>query len=185
MQIEGARADITLGFAVFVAASKPSWFLMENVARARKSNAWARARTLLKRAGCGLTATNIDARQYGVGQARKRVFVIGRVDEADRFFSEAIKGAESKGRATIHRKHACSLCGPSRTGRLRARSMRRARQSFEPWQPGQPATTRGTRTKLPRPGGCRRLPHSRSPGSKAFLRTDRGIRSRRCATGTR
>lgn len=101
LQIEGARADITLGFAIFVATIRPRWFLMENVPRARKSVAWGRARAILKRAGYGLTETIVDASRYGVGQARRRFIAIGRLDEADGFLVGAIQDAASKRQTSV------------------------------------------------------------------------------------
>ncbi|MFC4171514.1 DNA cytosine methyltransferase [Microvirga sp. GCM10011540] len=100
-RIEGTRADLTLGYAIFVAAVRPRWILMENVPNARASIAWRQARTVLKRAGYGLTEQIVDASEYGVGQARQRFIVVGRLGEADGFLDEAIEAAKSKRPTTV------------------------------------------------------------------------------------
>lgn len=82
---EGKRAGITLGFAIFVAALRPRWVLMENVPQVESSKSYAMARKVLKRAGYGLTEKIVDASHYGVAQARKRFIMVGRLDEADGF----------------------------------------------------------------------------------------------------
>jgi DNA (cytosine-5)-methyltransferase 1 len=92
---EGSRADITLAYAIFVAALRPRWMLMENVPEARKSKAYQRARKILKQAGYGLTEQVVDASFYGVAQARRRFIVIGRLDEADGFLDSALVVARS------------------------------------------------------------------------------------------
>ncbi|MBD2746628.1 DNA cytosine methyltransferase [Microvirga sp. BT688] len=94
-RIEGSRADVTLAFAIFVAALRPRWLLMENVPEAKKSKAYQRARKILKRAGYGLTEQIVDASFYGVAQARRRFIVIGRLDEADGFLDSALVESRS------------------------------------------------------------------------------------------
>lgn len=98
---EGKRADLTLGFAIFVAAIRPQWLFMESSPKARKSLAWSQARAVLKRAGYGLTETIVNACQYGSGQAGKRFIVIGRLNEADEFFADAIKDAANSTLTTV------------------------------------------------------------------------------------
>lgn len=94
-RIEGSRADVTLAFAIFVAALRPRWMLMENVPQAKSSRAYARARKILKKAGYGLTEQVVDASLYGVAQARRRFIVIGKLDEADGFLGSALVEARS------------------------------------------------------------------------------------------
>jgi len=101
LRIEGSRADLTLAYAMFIAIIRPRWILMENVPGARKSEAWSRARTILKRAGYGLTEKVVDASYYGVPQARRRFIVVGRLDEADGFFESAIDSAKSERPMTV------------------------------------------------------------------------------------
>lgn len=58
---------------------------MENVARAKSSNAYKEARKLFKDAGYGLTEQVLDASKCGVPQKRKRFFCIGALNENDGF----------------------------------------------------------------------------------------------------
>jgi len=87
---EGDKAKLTIAFAILVATVRPKWFVMENVINAAKSETWAVARTILKRAGYGLTESKIDASRYGVPQSRRRLFVVGRLGERDGFLASAI-----------------------------------------------------------------------------------------------
>lgn len=98
---EGENAEMTKAFAMLVTISRPRWFLMENVGAAARSRAWAEARLMLQRAGYGLTEAKLDASYYGVAQARKRLFVIGRLGERDGFLSSALKAARSERQTTI------------------------------------------------------------------------------------
>ncbi|MGC2305133.1 DNA cytosine methyltransferase [Candidatus Binatus sp.] len=90
---EAARADLTVGFAEIVRACRPTWFVMENVPAAAASKAWGTARVRLNRAGYGITEVVLDASLYGVPQLRKRLFLIGRLDEDDGFLVDDLKTA--------------------------------------------------------------------------------------------
>jgi DNA (cytosine-5)-methyltransferase 1 len=92
---EGENASLTVAYAIIVAAVRPQWFLMENVIQAQSSAAWSEARSILKRAGYGLTESKLNASHYGVPQARRRFFCIGRLGEKDGFLRSAIAGAAS------------------------------------------------------------------------------------------
>lgn len=74
---EGGRADLTNSFAEIVDAVRPRFFIMENVARARSSKAYAAARDRLRQSGYGLTEIVLNASLCGVPQRRKRFFAIG------------------------------------------------------------------------------------------------------------
>jgi DNA (cytosine-5)-methyltransferase 1 len=74
---ERSRADLTLAFAQIVSSVKPTAFVMENVERARLSEAYKNARPVFLKAGYALTEVVLDASHYGVPQARKRFFCIG------------------------------------------------------------------------------------------------------------
>ncbi len=61
---------------------------MENVDRARLSNAYAYARNVFKECGYGLTEIVLDASHCGVPQKRKRFFCIGSMNEEDGFLDQ-------------------------------------------------------------------------------------------------
>lgn len=87
---EGKRANLTVAFAEIVKQVKPKWFVMENVARAKNSQAYRNAEALLENAGYGITATVLDASYCGVPQRRKRFFSIGKLGESKGFLDEII-----------------------------------------------------------------------------------------------
>jgi DNA (cytosine-5)-methyltransferase 1 len=89
--MEAANADLTFAFAEVVRTCRPLWFVMENVPAALSSRTWAIARRRLSAVGYGLTELTLDASLYRVPQVRKRVFLIGRMDENDRFLEEDIE----------------------------------------------------------------------------------------------
>jgi DNA (cytosine-5)-methyltransferase 1 len=70
------RADLTIEFANIVTQIKPKWFVMENVDRAIKSQAYKKAYEILEK-NYGLTRMILDASYCGVPQSRKRMFLIG------------------------------------------------------------------------------------------------------------
>ncbi len=100
-RVEGERAGLTRAFAMLVCVVRPKWFLMENVPQAANSEAWRDARAMLVKAGYGLTETKMNASFYGVPQARKRLFVIGKLDEADGYLESALVAARSAEATTV------------------------------------------------------------------------------------
>lgn len=82
-RIEAERAGLTGSFANIVKEILPQYFVMENVDRAEKSNAYAYARQTFKDAGYGLTEIVLDASFCGVPQKRKRFFCIGVLGSED------------------------------------------------------------------------------------------------------
>lgn len=76
-RIEAGRASLTESYAQIISLVRPQYFLMENVERARLSDAYARARSTFKKAGYGLTEKVLLASRCGVPQRRKRFFCIG------------------------------------------------------------------------------------------------------------
>ena len=88
---EGKRADLTNSFAVIVAKIKPEFFVMENVDRIQKSNAYKNARTIFKKAGYSLTEVVLDASRCNVPQKRKRFFCIGKLNGHDNFINHIIE----------------------------------------------------------------------------------------------
>ncbi|MGQ5718299.1 DNA cytosine methyltransferase [Pseudochrobactrum asaccharolyticum] len=100
-QEEGENASLTKAFAMLVVIARPQWFLMENVEQVARSSAWAEAREILQRAGYGFTECKLDASYYGVAQARKRMFVIGRLGERDGFLTSSLIAARSDEQTTL------------------------------------------------------------------------------------
>lgn len=92
---EGKRADLTVSYAKLVKSIKPKYFVMENVPRVRKSEAYAVALGLFKNAGYGLTQIVLDASKCGVPQRRKRFFCIGGLHEHDGFLDNYLLNNQS------------------------------------------------------------------------------------------
>ena len=90
---ERSNANLTKCFAEIATSVEPSVILMENVPRARLSESYAEARSILEDRGYGITETVLDASYCGVPQSRKRFFCValfGREDDllADYFATE-------------------------------------------------------------------------------------------------
>ena len=92
---EGSRAQLTSDFAAIVAKCSPKYFVMENVERARLSNAYATARNIFLNAGYRLTEIVLDACFCGVPQHRKRFFCIGGKNESDEFLEKILVACQS------------------------------------------------------------------------------------------
>ena len=87
-RIENDRAGLTESYAKIVSRIKPTCFVMENVDRARTSNAYAEARKIFKKAGYGLTEIVLDASLCGTPQKRKRFICFGMRGKEDNFAIE-------------------------------------------------------------------------------------------------
>ena len=84
------KADLTVIFSSIISSIKPKYFVMENVERCARSNAYKNARKIFKDAGYGLTQLVLNAALCGVPQRRKRFFVIGAQKKSDNFLSSVI-----------------------------------------------------------------------------------------------
>lgn len=82
---DNGRGNLTVCYAGIVSKVRPTWFVMENVATITKTNKLAKAKTILKEAGYGLTETVLNAALCGVPQKRKRFFLIGKLGAKDNF----------------------------------------------------------------------------------------------------
>ena len=100
-RVESDRAVLTKCFAEIVCSIKPKYFVMENVARSFKSNAYAEARKLFKDSGYGLTEQILDASLCGVPQRRKRLICIGLMEGEDSFADEIVYDNLSKSHLTL------------------------------------------------------------------------------------
>lgn len=81
----GARADLTYKFADIVCSVRPTYFIMENVERIRKSHVLTDVIDQFAAAGYGLTAVILDASYCGAPQARLRFFLIGHLGAENQF----------------------------------------------------------------------------------------------------
>lgn len=91
---EGERANLTVSYAKVIKNLRPKYFVMENVSRARSSQAYAEAREIFKSAGYGLTEQVLDASKCGVPQKRKRFFCIGALDAPDGFLTNYLNAGQ-------------------------------------------------------------------------------------------
>ena len=98
---DGGRANLTVAFADIVTQVGPTWFVMENVARASDSRAYARARSVFVNAGYGLTEAVLDASMCGVPQERKRFFVIGHLGGHDGELLEMLHARMARKQMTL------------------------------------------------------------------------------------
>jgi DNA (cytosine-5)-methyltransferase 1 len=101
LRTEAANADLTVAFVEIVRTCQPSWFVMENVAAAQSSRAWAIARHRFSNAGYGLTEVVLDASLYGVPQLRKRLFMIGRMGEDHGFLDNIVRSEQDNRPLTV------------------------------------------------------------------------------------
>lgn len=94
-RIEAGRAILTDAYAEIISQIMPLCFVMENVDRARNSNAYADARKKFKDAGYGLTEIVLDASLCGTPQKRKRFICFGMKNMQDGFATNAFLAAQS------------------------------------------------------------------------------------------
>lgn len=92
---EGSRASLTIAFAKIIHGIRPKYFVMENVSRAKTSDAYNAAKKLFQKAGYGLTEQVLDASKCGVPQKRKRFFCIGALKERDGFLDTYLLAKQS------------------------------------------------------------------------------------------
>lgn len=98
------RASLTISFAKIIAACRPNYFVMENVARAASSNTFKEALNAFKGAGYGVTMKVLDAAYCGAPQFRKRFIVIGALNKKDGFLDDTLESGLSPKPLTL-REH--------------------------------------------------------------------------------
>ena len=96
------RADLTVSYAQIISKVRPEWFLMENVARIRKSQVLQETISILKASGYGLSFTVLDACYCGVPQIRKRFILVGHLYSDDGFLDESFIKNQSSHPMTIY-----------------------------------------------------------------------------------
>lgn len=100
-RIEAGRAVLTDAYAEIICKIMPLCFVMENVDRARNSNAYADARKKFKDAGYGLTEIVLDASLCGTPQKRKRFICFGMKNMQDGFATNAFLAAQASKPLTL------------------------------------------------------------------------------------
>lgn len=108
-RIEADRASLTDSYALIVSKIRPICFVMENVDRARNSNAYKSAREIFKAAGYGLTEITLDASLCGTPQKRKRFIVFGVLGQEDGFALDLFMSRQSKSPMTVRDYYGDSL----------------------------------------------------------------------------
>ena len=108
-RIEAGRASLTGSYAEIINRIRPNYFVMENVDRAQKSNAYSFAREIFKSAGYGLTEIVLDASLCGVPQKRKRFFCIGVLNGKDNSLRPIIESRMNKQPTTLRDYYGDSL----------------------------------------------------------------------------
>ena len=108
-RIEAGRASLTGSYAEIIYRIRPNYFVMENVDRAQKSNAYSFAKDIFKSAGYGLTEIVLDASLCGVPQKRKRFFCIGILNGKDNALRSLIESRMSKHPTTLRDYYGDSL----------------------------------------------------------------------------
>lgn len=96
------RAILSVYYSQIICRILPKYFVMENVANIRKSQAFKKVVNNFKKAGYGLTMRVLDAAYCGVPQTRKRMFVIGMLNENDDFLGAELDSALSDKPMSIH-----------------------------------------------------------------------------------
>lgn len=98
---DGERANLTLAYANIIRNVRPVWFVMENVYNIQKSPIFAQAIDIFRESGYGLNIHIFDASLMGVPQARKRCFVIGKLNSSDNFLMKELLSNLSKTRTSV------------------------------------------------------------------------------------
>ncbi|MGN8152509.1 DNA cytosine methyltransferase [Agrobacterium sp. 22094] len=130
-RIEGVNAKLTPYYAQIICITRPEWFILENVSRARKAKAYAAAKKLLEHAGYGLSENVLTCSFYGVPQRRKRLFLIGRLGEQHGFLESSIAQKAAKEEMSI-RDAFGDRFGDNMYFHARARDQKSVRPTTEP-----------------------------------------------------
>ena len=102
-QDEGlGRAVLSVHYSQIVCQILPKFFIMENVANIKNSQSFKKVIGNFKKARYGLTQRILDAAYCGVPQTRKRMFIIGGLNEKDDFLGKELDEALSDKPMSIH-----------------------------------------------------------------------------------
>ena len=108
-RIEGEQARLMASFGETVLRVRPTWFVMENVPRARNSRVFGTRRRRFKRAGYGVTEVILDASRCGAPQRRRRFICVGRLGAGDQFLAGALIGGLAPKPMTLRDRFGASL----------------------------------------------------------------------------
>ena len=108
-RVEAGRAALTNCYAEIISRIRPYCFIMENVPRAKKSQAYESARQVFKDAGYGLTEIVLDASLCGVPQKRKRFICFGMLNKQDGFATDIFEKRLSNYHMTLRDYYGDSL----------------------------------------------------------------------------
>lgn len=98
---DNGRGDLTVSYAEIISRVRPTWFVMENVARILKTRKIVDAQEIFRAAGYGLTFTVLNSSLCGVPQRRKRFVMIGKIGEKDDFLLDLLMGRQAKQEMTV------------------------------------------------------------------------------------
>lgn len=82
------RGDLTVAYAKIISATRPRYFVMENVARIAKTQKLLEAKKIFTDAGYGITQSILDASHCGVPQKRKRFVLVGKLNAENDFLKD-------------------------------------------------------------------------------------------------
>ena len=96
------RAVLSILYSQIICRIMPKYFVMENVATIRTSNAFKEVISNFRESGYALTQRILDAAYCGVPQTRKRMFVIGALGEKDDFLGDELDNSQTKKPMSIY-----------------------------------------------------------------------------------
>lgn len=100
-KIEGERANLTVSYAEIIRGVRPRFFMMENVANAKNSKSFDKARRILEESGYDMSIQVVDASRCGCPQKRKRLIVVGFLDADATKFAELLESRLSDTQMTM------------------------------------------------------------------------------------
>lgn len=89
-RIMGSRANLTIRFGEIVSQVKPTWVVFENVYNIERFPTLSKLKSMLMKAGYGISNRILDSSLCGVPQKRKRFILIGKLHAQNGFLDEAL-----------------------------------------------------------------------------------------------
>lgn len=97
----GARANLTVRFAEIVSSVSPTWVVFENVYNIERFDTLPEMKSILSKAGYGLSSMVLDASRCGAPQKRNRFFLVGKLGVQDGFLDGILKSGLAKKQMTV------------------------------------------------------------------------------------